>query len=421
VTSVPLSSAGRGRALAAWLIAALFFFYAFLQRVSPSVMVEELMRDFAVGAAILGHLSAFYFYAYAGLQIPIGVLLDRVGPRRLTTAAAALCALGSLIFALADGVAMASLGRLLVGAGAAFSWIGALTVITQWLPPQRFALMGGLTQAIGMVGAIFGQAPLAFAVGSVGWRPSVMALAVLALAFALALWLVIRDRPDAAASSIGVGEGLRRVAGNPQTWLNAVFGLTMTGPMLAFAGLWGVPWLVTVHGLERTTAAATLSLMFVGWALGSPLLGGLSDHWRRRKPVMAIAAAVAGVALAAVFYLPGLSPAGMAALIFIHGFGASCMVLAFASAREHNPEGLSSSTYGFINTAVIGSGALFQPLLGLLLDLQWDGTLAAGTRVYGASAYALAFAVLPAGCMVGSLMALLSRETFARPLAERTP
>ena len=137
------------------------------------------------------------------------------------------------------------------------------------------------------------------------------------------------------------------------------------------------------------------------------------------KPVMVGASALAGLALAAVFYLPNLPPAAMAALILVHGFGASCMVLAFASAREHNPEGLSSSTYGFINTAVIGSGALFQPLLGLLLDAQWDGALVSGSRVYSASAYALAFAVLPVGCMVGALVALLGRESFARPLAER--
>lgn len=419
MTSTPTSSAGRGRALAAWLIAALFFFYAFLQRVSPSVMVEELMRDFAVGAAVLGHLSAFYFYAYAGLQIPIGVLLDRLGPRRLTTAAAALCAVGSLIFAIADSVALASLGRFLIGAGAAFSWIGALTVITQWLPPQRFALMGGLTQAIGMLGAIFGQAPLALAVGSVGWRLSVMALAGLAVAFTLALWLAIRDRPHKATASFGIGEGLRRVAGNPQTWLAALFGMTMTGPMLAFAGLWGVPWLTTVHGMDRASAAATLSLMFVGWAIGAPLLGGLSDRWRRRKPVMAGGSLLAGLALAALLYLPGLSPAAMAALIAAHGFGASCMVLAFVSAREHNPDGLSSSTYGVINTAVIASGALLQPLLGLLLDLNWDGSLAAGTRAYSEAAYGLAFAVLPVGCMVGTLAALLARESYAHPLIEK--
>lgn len=406
--------------MAAWLVAALFFSYAFLQRVSPSVMVDELMRDFAVGAAILGNLSAFYFYAYAGLQIPVGVLMDRVGPRRLTTTAALLCATGSLVFALADSAATASLGRLLIGAGAAFSWVGVLTVITQWFPPHRFALLGGLAQAAAMGGAILGQAPLAAAVGGFGWRSTLWGLGLLAVFFAVALWLVIRDRAVTAAEPIGMTAGVRRVAGNSQTWLNALFGLTMTGPMLAFAGLWGVPWLTTVQGLERATAAATLSLMFVGWAFGAPLFGWASDYWRRRKPVMVAGATLAAASLALALYVPGLSLIAFSTLIIVHGFGASCMVLAFACAREHNPPALSSSAYGFINTAVVGSGALFQPLLGLLLDLHWDGTLAAGARVYSGTAYALAFAVLPVGCMVGALTALIGRETFARPVAART-
>src|SRR4051812_29652465 len=122
-----------GRVLAAWTVASLFFLYAFVHRVSPSVMVEELMRDFAVGAAVLGNLSAFYFYTYAGLQIPVGLLMDRIGPRRLTTAAALLCAVGSLLFAVSDTVALASFGRALIGAGAGFSFVGALAVATQWL------------------------------------------------------------------------------------------------------------------------------------------------------------------------------------------------------------------------------------------------------------------------------------------------
>lgn len=400
-------------------MAALFFSYAFLQRVSPGVMVDELMRDFAVGAAILGNLSAFYFYAYAGLQIPVGVLMDRVGPRRLTTGAALFCMAGSAIFALADGAAMASVGRLLIGVGAAFSWVGVLTVITHWFPPQRFALLGGLAQAAAMGGAILGQAPLAAAVGAFGWRPALWSLAGLAIVFAVALWLVIRDRPSAAASSIGVVAGVRQLAGNKQVWLNALFGLTMTGPMQAFAGLWGVPWLMTVHGLERAASAGTLSLMFLGWALGAPLLGWLSDSWRRRRPVMIAGSLFAAITLAVVLYVPGLSLTAMSALFLLHGFGASCMVLSFACAREHNPPALSSSAYGFINTAVVGSGALFQPLLGLLLDGQWDGTLVAGARVYSEAAYGLAFAVLPVGCMVGAVAALVGRETYARPLAER--
>jgi hypothetical protein len=107
----------------------------------------------------------------------------------------------------------------------------------------------------------------------------------------------------------------------------------------------------------------------------------------------------------------------MSALLFVHGLGASCMVLAFACAREHNPPGLSASAYGVVNTAVIGSGALFQPFLGFLLDLQWDGALLSGARIYSAHAYAYAFAVLPLGCMVGALAALAGRETFARPVS----
>jgi MFS family permease len=422
VTTVSLDETTRpppamARAFAAWAVAALFFFYAFVQRVSPSVMVEELMRDFAVGAAVLGNLAAFYFYAYAGLQIPVGVLMDRIGPRRLTTAAAILCGAGSVVFAVADGVGIASLGRFLIGAGAAFSWVGALTIITQGFPPRRFALLGGLTQAAGMAGAVFGQAPVAAGVEAVGWQPTVAAIGALGLVLALALWLIVRDRPHHATAAIGVGEGVRRVAGNPQTWINALFGLTMTGPMLAFAGLWGVPWLTTIHRFERPAAAATLSFMFIGWAFGAPLLGWLSDRVARRKPIMIGGAVLAGVSLAVLLYLPSLTPAAMSTLLFAHGVGASCMVLAFACAREHNPAGLSASAYGFINTAVVGSGALFQPFLGVLLDLQWDGALAAGARLYSEQAYGYAFAVLPLGCMVGVLAAVAGRETYARPVS----
>ncbi len=401
------------RAVAAWGIASLFFLYAFLQRVSPSVMVEDLMRDFAVGAAVLGNLSAFYFYTYAGLQIPVGLLMDRIGPRRLMTAAAVLCALGSFMFAASDSVALASLGRALIGVGAGFSFVGTLTVATQWLPLQRFAQFGGFTQAAGMAGAVFGQAPLAAFVAASGWRMTLVAVGLLGAALAIALWLLVRDRPHAPARPVAVMQGLRQVIANPQTWLNAGFGLSLTGPMLAFAGLWGVPWLMTVHGFERASAAGLLSLMFIGWGIGCPLIGLASDRWARRKPLMAAGAALAATTLAVLFYVPGLSSAAMAALLIAHGVGGSSMILGFACGRENNPPEASGSAYGFINTAVVGSGALFQPLLGLLLDLNWDGTLVDGARVYGADAYGIAFAILPIGCALGVVAALVGRETYA--------
>ena len=146
--SNPLS--GRVRALAGFVLAAAFFGYGFMLRVQPSVIVADLMRDFAVGAAALGGLSAFYFYGYAGMQVPVGMLMDRFGPRRLMPVALLLCAGGLALFATARALEMAALGQVLVGARAAFSFLGALTVAVQTLPMRHFGLLTGLLQAVGM-------------------------------------------------------------------------------------------------------------------------------------------------------------------------------------------------------------------------------------------------------------------------------
>lgn len=402
------------RPLLAWSLGALFFFYAFVQRVSPSVMVGDLMRDFGVGAAILGNLSAFYFYAYAILQIPVGVLMDRIGPRRLMTAAAALCAVGSLLFAVSDALAGAYAGRLLIGAGAAFSWIGVLTVVGQWFPPARFALFAGLAQAAGMAGAVFGQAPLSLAVGAVGWRGALAAVAAAGLVLAVFLWIVVRDRPHAASSAVGIGTSLGIVLRNRNTALCAVFCGAMTAPILSFAGLWAVPYLSAVYGLERAQAAAVASLMFVGWGISSPIMGLLSDLMGRRKPLMIAGAVVATVSLVALFYAPGLTLPLAVVLIVMHGAAASAMIIGFALAREHNPPGMGGSAMGIVNVAVTGSGALFQPLVGLFLDMNWGGELVAGVRVYAPDSYRLALAVLPIGCVVGLAATLPMKETFCR-------
>src|SRR5262245_4607891 len=157
-------------ALFGWATGAVFFFYAWILRVAPSVMIDELMRDFAVGAAAVGNLSAFYFYGYAGMQIPVGLLIDRFGPRRLMTVAAAGCAAGCALFALAPALWGLSLGRFVIGATAAFSLVGAMAVAGQWFPPARFALLSGLAMMLGMAGGVFGQAPLRLLVERLDWQ-----------------------------------------------------------------------------------------------------------------------------------------------------------------------------------------------------------------------------------------------------------
>lgn len=180
---------------AGWTLAALYFFYAWILRVSPSVMVDELMRDFAVTGAILGNLSAVYFYAYAAIQMPVGMALDRWGPRRVLSIAALVAGVGAGLFAWAPGVQVAYLGRALIGGGCAFGLVGSMVLAAAWFPPRRFALLSGLALGIGFVGGIGGQAPLAVLVEAQGWRASLGMLAAGALVLSAATWLVTRDRP----------------------------------------------------------------------------------------------------------------------------------------------------------------------------------------------------------------------------------
>ncbi len=399
----------------AWGVGSAFFFVAFALRVSPSVMVEELMRDFGVTAVVLGNLSAFYFYAYAAVQIPVGVLMDRVGPRVLMAGAAMICALGCVIFAWSEVVQGAYIGRLLIGFGCAFSWVGVLTVIGQQLPDRHFAVFTGGGQFAGTAGAIAGQAPVGWVVEQSGWRSAMLFIAAVAAVLAVTIFLFVKNNPPRRTESNFL-VGLKNAAGNPQTWIIAVIGMSLTGPVLAFAGLWGVPWFKAVYGIEKSEAATLLSLVFVGWLIGAPLVGWLSDRLRARKPLLLAGTLVSTLTIATVLYLPGLSSGVIALLLLVGGIGGSTMILTFAAAREHNAAYASGATLGIVNTFVVASGALFQPLIGFLLDRRWTGDMSGSLRIYDAETFSASMLVLPIFAFFGFLMALAMRE----PVIERS-
>ncbi len=401
----------RRLAFAGWFFCSVFFLYAFILRVAPAVMVEETMRDFSVGAAILGNLSAVYFYAYAGLQIPVGVMIDRWGPRVLIAGAAGLAGGGAILFSAATDVWTAYAGRVLIGAGCAFSFAGALNMAAMWFP-ARFASLGGWAQMMGVAGGILGQAPLRWGVETVGWRESMLLVGIAGLVLGLLLWLTVRDHPDRTGSetSESIRKGLMTVMRTPQVWLAAFVGGSMTGAMLSYAGLWGVPFLVEIRGIDKISAAEFTSLMFVGWAVGAPLSGWLSDRAGRRMIFLVVGTAISTVFATAVVLFADMPTPALVTCLLLQGAGSSSMVLCFAVARAHTPAGASGATIGFVNMFVVGSGAVLQPLIGWLLDLQWDGAMDAGARIYSVDAYIWALLVLPVFCGAGFLGTLILRE-----------
>ena len=397
---------------------ALFFLYAWILRVAPSVMVDDMMRDLGIGAALVGNLTAFYFYGYAGMQVPVGLLIDRYGARRLMALAGCVCAAGCVVFAMSASFWGVAAGRFLIGASAAFSLVGAMSVAGLWFPPKRFAVLSGIAMLLGMSGGVLGQAPLRVLVDATDWRLATLWLACGGLIIAAASLAFVRDRPHPAKARGRMLGGLGQVARNPQTWIIAVAGLGTTAPLLGFAGLWGVPYLVTAYGLDRTAAASITSMLFVGWGLGAPLLGWFSDYIGRRRPVFIAGMALCTASLAGLIYLPDLPVPALIALSVASGFGGSAQIVGFATAREHNPSNLSATTLGLVNGMVTGGGALYQPLVGWCLDLAWNGQMASGVRVYDALAYRQALGVLVVGACVGLLCTLLIRETHCRQVGE---
>ena len=411
-----------GRAMVAFALGTLFFSYAFVQRVAPSVMTGELMRDFSVGGAAIGGLSAWYFYTYASIQLPVGMLTDRFGPRKLMSAAMVLCALASIGFAMSHSMLTASLSRALIGATVGFGFVGTLAIAAYWFKASRFAMLAGVIQTAGMLGGMLGQAPLGLAVDHWGWRATMVGLGVFAVLLSFSLYLIIPRRPrdkDRPGHSVThkPANGIRQVIRNPQSWYCAATGFGMSSIMLGFVGLWAVPWLATVHGFERAEAAAVASMLFLGWALGAPVWGWLSDHLGVRKPMVLIGVVFNSAVYTLILFSGIQASVVLSGLFFAAGvFGAS-MTVTFSCMRELNAKENSGTALGLINMCVVGSGAVTQPLVGWLLDQNWEGVLVEGERIYSSGSYTAALLVFYATNLLALIGVVLMKETHCRQVA----
>lgn len=418
----------RSRVMAAYLLGMLFFLYAFVQRVAPSVMTTELMRDLAVGATSLGVLSSAYFYSYALLQLPIGLLTDRFGPRRLMSVAALGCAVASLGFAYSETLWSATFYRACIGIGVAFAFVGTLAILVEWFPSGRFAFYAGFLQSMGMFGALAGQAPLRWFIENHGWRAVFVSLAVIAAVLSFALYRIVPRRPVAIesgertvsqtpsqtkpADKASLSRSLLDVIRNPQSWVCALFGFGMAAPMLAFAGLWAIPWLISTRDWSDSQAAAMVAWLFIGWAAAAPIAGWLSDRINRRKPVMIAGAVMALAGMVLLLHVDGWVKWQLAVLFFMTGCGGSTMIVLFGSVRELNRPSNNAAAMGFCNMFVVGSGGIMQFLLGWMLDKSAAGTDASpAQQIYSATDFGFAFNALLVTSALALLAAVLIRET----------
>ena len=411
-----LETVSSRRAALAYFLGLCFFCYAFVQRVLPSVMIDGFAADLAISGAALGVLSGAYFYAYAAMQVPVGLLIDRHGPRKLLSAAMLVCVAGSAWMAASESLTSAAFARALIGAAVAFGFVGTLSIIARFFPSARFALLAGVLQSAGMMGAILGQAPLRLLVEQLGWRGTLSALAAFALALAIVLWLFLPSHQTAQASTDKEAKqsSVKLVLLKGQNWICAGLGFGLASTMLAFAALWAVPWLQLSYNLDTKTAASLASLNFLGNALTAPLFAWWSDRMGRRKPVLLIGASCTLIATTLIIYIDHWSTYSLAVLFFCTGFAPAVIPTAFAAARELNTSKVSGTALGLVNMFVVGSGALLQPLIGALLDMGATSREPSNSLVHAIADYDWAFTTLVLANALAVVCALLLRETNCR-------
>jgi nitrate/nitrite transporter NarK len=408
-----------------WGLAAAFYFSDYMARVAPSVMHRYLQIDFGINEVGFGILTASFYTTYIVMQIPVGLTVDRFSVRWILTIMSLVTALGCCVFGLADGLVVASVGRILIGFSAAFAFISALRLATSWFPPAMLGLLAGLTQAVGMLGASSGQAPLSFLVSAFGWRHSMLLVAFVFIILAVLLYLYVQDKPCSAEhidktipkNKISILESLRIILSNRQTWLNALYAGFLYGPTAVIGEAIGPAYLQYGRGFTAHTAAFATGLIFIGWVIGGPLVGWLSDRVGRRKPFM-IFSAVSGIILSSMFvFYPEFDKTTACAIFFVFGLTNTGVGIAYAVSTELHGRLVVGTAIAFTNMTSIFVGALLQPLVGHLVDMV------AGARSYNVellvlSDFQFGLRILPLSSVIAFILALFVQETYCKPKYE---
>ena len=417
----------------AFVIVGLAYVLSFFHRFAPAAISSDLQQTFHASAAELGGLAATYFYVYMVMQIPTGILVDTLGSRRVVAIGGVIGGVGSLLFGMADTLAVASVGRLLIGLGVSVTFISMLKLNAAWFHDRHFATMTGLTVLLGNVGSLLAAAPLAWVLAYYSWRTVFEAVGVFSLLLAMLAWLFVVNRPDEAglpslreldgkaAHPPHVGhwyDGLLIILKNRATWPGLWVNMGLSGSLFAFAGLWAVPFLRDVYDMDRAAATSHTTLLLAGFAIGAFFIGTLSDRLGRRKPVM-IAGAL-GYCLCWLPFLFGLPLSGFIGYVLFLAMGlcAPSFTLSWSCAKEVNPPALSGMATSVVNVGGFLGTAIMQPLVGWAIDHAHAGRVDASL---GLVDYQAGIAILAGFALTGLIATFFIRETYCRYITSGQP
>ncbi len=402
-----------------WGIAAFFYLYELVLRVSPSVMTDGLTQSFSVTATSLGILVSFYYYSYTLLQLPCGIILDELGAKKLLGLSSLLCAIGSVLFASTNMLQVAQIGRFLVGAGSACAFISCLQVASNMFPKRYFVLLGGATNMMGTLGGLLGGYPVAKAVNTIGWQYTTYILAAIGCILCALIFITFpsetsnnNESNNTKRNKSMIIKDTLQLIKNKQILIASIIASLMYLPICAFAELWEVPYFMQKFNIGNEQASISSATTFLGVAIGSIVMAMVANKINSFVKTIKTSALLVGILFLVLIYLPVNFYMSLL-LVFCIGFLTGSQCICFTCAKNNSVDNLSGTTLALTNCIVMLIGSIFQPLLGALLDVSWGGTLNTdGSRLYDITCYNKAILVIPLGSIISYVFAMFLKETI---------
>lgn len=389
-----------------WLIGVSFVLFQFFLQLSSGVVIGAIMYEMNLSALAAGVLSSTFYYIYTLMQIPVGILFDKKNPRFLLAANALVCSFGCLFFAHSHNLAHLIIGRLIIGAGSSFAFVGLSHLLRQHFPLKQFGFLIGLSETLGFIVTVFGIVSMGTLINQVGWRAFINASALIGIAISYFCWRYIPD--DRASASIVTkhSQQLVKILKNSKAWINGIFvGLSFT-VITVFAAMWAVPFIQIKLDCNLQQASWIDAMIFLGAALSCPLFGQLANLFKRRRPLLLSSCLSTTSLVLAVLFLPIKSPVFLALMMFGIGLCCGAYMLAYSIANELSPPDSLSTCTGFTNTLAMLTAPIIQPLIGFALDLISKSP----GQNYSLSDYQYALLILPIALLMAAGFAFLLPE-----------
>lgn len=390
------SNPSKNAALFIWLIGVSFLLFQFFLQLSSGIIVGAIMNEQGMTALTAGLLSSSFYYVYTTFQIPVGLLFDRYNTRTLLFVNATLCAIGCFIFAAGHSLPLLFLGRLVIGAGSAFAFIGLSHLLRQHFPLKQYAFMIGLSETLGFTMTVLGMIGLGTFITHLGWRLFITGAGFLGLFIALLCWRFIPNHQPNITVSHNYKKQLLFILKNKLAWVNGLFVCLEFSVITVFGAMWAVPFIQLKLDCTIKVASILTSMILLGAGLSCPVFGQLSMYFNKRKPLIHASCISTAILVLITLYLPTHNTLLMGSLMFAIGLCCGAYMLAYSISNELAPPEALSTCTGFTNTLAMLSAPLLQPLVGLLLDLfNQKPTL---------PDYQGALLIIPAACILASVL-----------------